>query len=199
MKNRSRSRLERSQGFCVCVSGVPGVGKTTLLVEHVNQNHFDRQITGSSIIKALIAPATVDDFDKWPSSRREIIREASINSLKSIRKECPGRLVLDGHFTLRNRSSSIVEPVFTASDKLFFDALVLVELVPERILSMRNNDTRDRIYEDVETIAHHQVLERKVALELSCEMNVPLAIIDQCELGERLKALNTFLDAVCPL
>ncbi|SEL19184.1 AAA family ATPase [Ectothiorhodospira marina] len=194
-----RTREERTQGFCACVSGVPGVGKTTLLVEHTARHPFDWQITGSSVIKSLIAPTTFTDFDTWPEWRREKIRESSILNLNGIRGECPGRLVLDGHFTLRNRVTGTIEPIFTPSDKSFFDALIFIEAEPCQILEWRARDARCRLGEEVTGIDQHQSLEKLVATQLAREMNVPLLVINETNLEARLGALSAFLNKVCPL
>lgn len=185
-----------SEGFCVCVSGVPGVGKTRLLHTHVTEREpRDRQITGSSIVKGIIAPASVRDLDTWPESRRNEVREASIRRLRRERRETTGRLLIDGHFTLRNRATRAVEPIFTPGDRSFFDALALVDAPIDQILAWRAGDPRDRGRESAEEILAHQVAERAEGQRLAREMGVPYLIITSVELSDRLDALTGFLDA----
>lgn len=186
-------------GFAVCIGGVPGVGKTALLQAHVQSETRDRQMTGSSIIKSIIAPASVRDLDSWPLERRERVREESINRLRSHKMQCPGRLLIDGHFTLRNRGSGKVEPIFTQEDKAFFNGLVLVQAPPVAVLSQRKADNRDRGAESEDDIAEHIELERNEGRRLADEMAVPFLELLDSDLSLRLRRLNDFLDTISPL
>ena len=114
-------------GFAVCVGGISGVGKTTLLQQHVAGEPRDQQVTGSSVIRQIIAPDGFEALDRWPPARREQVREESIARLVAMRAACPGRLLIDGHFTLRNRGTGALESVFTPGDRGFYQALVLVD------------------------------------------------------------------------
>lgn len=183
-------------GFCLCIGGVPGVGKTALLRAHVTEREArDRQRTGSSILKEIIAPATVQGFDRWPSLRREAVREACILRLRAERQATPGRLLVDGHFTLRNRSSGAIETVFTPGDRSFYDALVLVEAPAEQIRRWRDGDTRLRPAETLAQIKDHLAEERAESAKLARSMRVALLIIDEIDLDHRLALLDNFLDA----
>jgi adenylate kinase len=115
------------------------------------------------------------------------------------RKECPGRLLVDGHFTLRNRATGVIEPVFTPGDKGFYDALVLVEAPAEQVHTWRTADSRKRVVQSVEEMKEHQARERKHAEVCAKEMDVPLVIIDVVELESRVCVLSEFLDTFCPL
>lgn len=186
-------------GFPVCVAGVPGVGKTTILCAHVDKEKRDMQITGSSIIKSIIAPATVKDLDSWSSEKRDSIRRLSIKKLDELRKQCNGRLLIDGHFTLRNRISGKFESIFTDDDKEFFKALVLVDASAKSIFLQRALSGRDRGAESIQEITDHIDYERQEGRRLAAVMEVPL--LELCEPDDlmRLKVLRDFLNSIAPL
>jgi len=184
------------RGFAVCVGGISGVGKTTLLQRHVAGEPRDQQVTGSSVIRQIIAPAGFEALDRWPSARREQVREASIARLVAMRAACPGRLLIDGHFTLRNRETGALEPVFTPGDRGFYQALVLVDAAVAQVTAQRMRDeTRHRNETDAEIEAHLD-FERAWARRLHELMGVPLLVIADEDLERRLAALQTFLGRV---
>lgn len=194
-----KSRSERPGGFSLCVAGIPGVGKSRLIAEYIAAKPNDQHVPGSGVVKGLIAPATVEDFDRWPEAKRTEIREAAIQKLRDMRAACPGRLLVDGHFILRNRVTSELEPVFTPGDRAFYDALVLIEAPAEQISRWREADSRRRRPESVEEIRIHQDAERMEAERIAQKMGVQLTIIDDPELTVRARALGRFLDQMCPL
>lgn len=180
----------------MCVGGIDGVGKTTLLQGHVRDHEpRDVQLTGSSVVRALIAPATVEDFDRWTAARREEVRAAAIAALRTKREAATGRLLVDGHFTLRNRITGRVEPIFTEEDRAFYDALLLVEAPAETIASWRRADTRPRRDESLAGIEEHLVAERAEGRRLAEAMKVPFAIVASTSMEVRQPELERFLAA----
>jgi adenylate kinase len=188
-------KARSANGFCACVGGIPGVGKTTLLSAHVREREpRDRAITGSSVIKELIAPATVGVFDVWPEARRAEVREGAVSKLRERRRETVGRLLVDGHFTLRSRISGSIEGIFTPGDRAFYDALVLVEAPAEHVLAWRLADLRNRDAEPLALVEEHLAAERAEGARLSAAMGVPYLVVTARELTARLDQLSVFLD-----
>jgi adenylate kinase len=182
------------------VGGIGGVGKTTLLQTHVReQEPRDVQLTGSSVVRGLIAPTTVEDFDRWPEARRDEVREAAIAALRTRRGEVSGRLLIDGHFTLRHRVTGDVEPIFTGGDRAFYDALVLIEAPAKAVAAWRRGDRRARRDESIAGIAEHLATERREGEYLARSMGVPFAVIAAESMEARLRELARFLDAHRPL
>jgi adenylate kinase len=166
-----------------------------LLQAHVREREArDRQITGSSVVKALIAPATVRDLDGWSEEQRAEVREASIRQLQAQRRETPGRLLVDGHFTLRNRISGGVGPIFTPGDCGFYDALALVDASAEQVIAWRLADGRDRGAEVLVQVEEHLAAERVEGARLAAAMGVPYLVVLAPALPERLRQLSVFLD-----
>lgn len=188
-----------SKEFSICVGGVPGSGKTTLLRAHVARENRDMQVTGSSIVKAIIAPSSVHDLDGWSLDRRQAVREQSITELRKIRMRSAGRLLVDGHFTLRNRTTGLIESIFTPEDKAFFQALVLIHPSPESVVAQRRQDGRVRCTESIDDIAAHIDAELFAGRQLARDMGVPFLELIESALPQRLDAIAEFLDKFAPL
>ncbi|MCV4268051.1 AAA family ATPase [Pseudomonas capsici] len=183
----------------ICVGGVPGAGKTTLLLNHVELEARDMQVTGSSIVKKIIAPSSVHELDGWSSEQRQAVREQSICELRQLQERCEGRLLVDGHFTLRNRVTGVLEPVFTPEDKAFFQALILIHPQPESVLAQRELDARARRAESIADVAAHIEFELHESRKLARDMGVPLLELVECDMPKRLHAMSEFLERVAPL
>lgn len=177
----------------VGVFGVTGVGKSTLLDRHVEACPWDRHVGGSSVIKALIAPASVRDFDRWPQVEQTSIRRRAIVELRRMRDRTEGALLVAGHFSLRNRASGILEPVLTDEDHDFFDALVLLDGEPHRVLEQTAGDSRPRHGQALEAVREHLAFERALAASTVARMKVPMLTITAPSIAERLRDLAEFL------
>ena len=184
--------------IAVCVAGISGVGKTTLIRAHVGDatDGLDRQFTGSSVIKAIIAPATVQEFDTWPVEARTRVRHEAIRRLERLRDETPRALLVDGHFTLRNRRTGVVEPVFTAEDRRFYGALVLLDAPASHVQAWRAADSRDRGHTTLELLEEELHAERAAAVQVAAAMGVPLLQIKAVHQAARLAQLRGFLDSL---
>lgn len=188
-----------SKSVAICVAGIPGAGKTTLLRTHVELESRDMQVTGSSIVKTIIAPASVHELDGWSPELRQTVREQSIFKLRQLQQQCSGRMLVDGHFTLRNRVTGVLEPIFTPEDKTFFQALVLIHPRAESVLNQRKSDGRARRVESAGDVAAHIEFELQEGRQLARDMKVPLLELVEWELPQRLQALAEFLDRIAPL
>ncbi len=182
-------------GIAVCVAGISGVGKSTLLRAHVGDTAGpDRQLTGSAVVKEIIAPATVEEFDGWPVLERTEVRNGAIRRLHTLRASTPGILLVDGHFSLRNRHTGLIEPAFTSADRAFYGALVLLEAPAPDVLAWRRSDERDRGPTTLQLLEEELAAERQHAHVVAVEMAVPMLQISTADLQVRLSALRAFLN-----
>ncbi len=192
--------LSPLHGIAVCVGGIPGVGKTTLLRRYVTEvNLRDRTITGSSVLRWMIAPTSLQDFDEWPEARKLAAREEAIRRMEVERRTTPGRLLVDGHFTLRDRRTGLVRPVFTPGDRGFYGALVLVDGDVEQVLARRRRDPKDRGVEIASDVREHLLVEHREGERLSREMAVPYLVIPAENQRRGVEMLADFLDQHAPL
>lgn len=180
--------------WAVGVFGIAGVGKSTLLDAHVARVLADRHVGGSSIIKAIIAPHSVRDLDAWSAERQDRVRRESIDRLRVMRRDTPGRLLVAGHFSLRNRSTGRLEPILTEDDHGFFDALVHLDSTAAAVQRQTILDPRQRHSQTLEEIEEHLVYERALAGATASLMGVPLLRIAARSIPARLRELATGLD-----
>jgi adenylate kinase len=183
-------------GLAVGIFGVPGVGKSTLIRAHVAGNPGDCGIEGSSVIKEVIAPYSLRDLDGWPPARQEAARTEAVRRLAETRDACTGMLLVDGHFSLRSRDTGHLVEAIVASDRQFYDAIVLVDAPPEWVIARSTEDTRRRHGQSLELVAEHVARERDVARRTASMMGVAPMTITGLALHDRLRELTQLLDAV---
>lgn len=182
--------------ICIGVFGVPGIGKSTLLDAHAARQPLDHHVSGSSVVKTIITPASVLDFDSWSSGRRETVRAESIRRLASLRDATSRCLLVSGHFTLRNRTTGVIERILTKADKMFYDALVLVDSTVEQVLVQTASDDRVRHGQSAKEVSEHLVFERLTAVETEKQMGRPMHCMTTLDLKIRLGDLETFIEQV---
>lgn len=183
-------------GIAVFIGGVPGVGKTLLLDRHVALNRTgDVHVTGSSVLRSVIAPATIGEFDTWSSERKAASRSAAIERLRELRATATAHLLVTGHLTLRNHETGLIEPSFTGADADFYAALVLVEAPADQVARWRAGDPRQRAPELPGWIIDHLSAERDAARCQVERTGVPYLELSSPELDVRLESLAAFLDA----
>lgn len=128
----------------LCLVGVSGLGKTTLLRALAPRVPAYRCLTGSTLLRELCGDE-FPRFDHLPEARKRELREAAIRRMEQIQNESGLHLLCEGHTTLRSRASGLVEPVFTAEDCTFFRELILLHAPASLVSSRRQADvTRQR-------------------------------------------------------
>ncbi|NJK33037.1 MAG: AAA family ATPase [Deltaproteobacteria bacterium] len=152
-----------------------------------------QHLPGSSVLRSVIAPATTEDFDRWPPERRDRARAEAIVRLRRHRDSCPGELLVDGHFSLRERGTGRLHRVFTPEDIEFYDALVLIDASAAQVLAWRASDPRTRPVESSAEIDEHRHFERAQGVAIAAEMSITLLIVEDIALEDRVSKINHFL------
>lgn len=150
----------------LCLVGVRGVGKTTLIRSVVDELPDVDYIVGSAVLRKLAG----DDFarfDHLPAATKKRYREDAITWMEE-RQSCIGKHILcDGHTSLLDESTGVVGPVFTDRDCAFFQELILLEASVETVLARRRGDLSKRRNLDPLIVAAELSGERETCERLS--------------------------------
>ena len=157
----------------VCLVGVRGVGKTTLVRSVLPRLPGVDHIVGSAVLRELAGEAFVR-FDHLPAEVKDAYRRQAIIWMEA-RQASEGRTLLcDGHTSLLDESVGRVGAVFTEEDCRFFRELVLVEAPLDVILARRAGDANKRRSLDPAVIAAELEGERETAAHIASEWGLTL-------------------------
>ena len=150
----SIARLRR-----ICLVGVRGVGKTTLIRSVIGALPEVDYIVGSAVLREL-AGADFARFDHLPHAVKEQYRHDAIRWMEARQARCGKHILCDGHSSLLDESTGIIGTVFTESDCRFFRELLLLEAPVDVVLAHRRGDASKRRSLDPEVIAAELSAER---------------------------------------
>jgi len=157
----------------LCLVGVRGVGKTTLLKSVLPRLPRVEHIVGSAVLRELAGPDFVR-FDFLPASSKVAYRQKAIVWMERRQAASQRHLLCDGHTALLDESTGRVESVFTASDCGFFRELILMEGPEDLILRRRQGDTSKRRSLNPSVIAAELEAERRTAHAISAQWGLTL-------------------------
>jgi adenylate kinase len=126
----------------VCLVGVRGVGKTTLLRRVLPNLEPWEHIVGSRVLRELVG-ADFSNFDALPEPVKTDYRRQAIAWMEAHQSRTGLNLLCDGHTTLIDLDGG-VEQVFTDEDCRFFRELILLEAPAAVVLERRRLDRKPR-------------------------------------------------------
>lgn len=156
----------------VFVAGVHGVGKTFLCERFAAETGIMHS-SASSLIKGELKSANWES-DKLVSDieSNQIALTKAVNNLT----ENHPKLLLDGHFVLKDSAENLVDVTENTFKNLSLSAIVLIEapseIVNDRLLSRDKNTSTG----DTSTFLE---AEKKRAIYISTTLSVPLIILNQ--------------------
>ena len=180
-------------GKIIVVSGVPGVGKTSVVTEGMKGTDFEIATFGTFMFDIAKMRGLVSNRDEMrtnigPEEYKEIQIEAA-RKIKEFGKE--NNIILDTHCSIRRPDGFYPGLPKEVLAHLPFSAMVLIEGKKEDIRARRkvDEDTRDR---DADDFLLHQEINRAFAAAYCSEVGAPLKIIinEQGKLadaGDRLR------------
>lgn len=150
----------------IVVTGIPGVGKTTVMKKAAEGMNIDFVTMGSVMIDIAKSLGIVKDRDDMRKITLKQQQDLQIKTAEKISKM--GNVIVDTHCTIKTPQGympGLPEWVIT---KLKPQTIVLVEASPEEIYNRRLNDkSRNRDPDTKEEITQHQQINRAAAMAYS--------------------------------
>jgi len=176
-------------GKLVIVTGVPGVGKTTVLtsaiaickergvdVMHVNYGDvMFEEATAKGLVKGR------DEMRRLPIKEQVALQLSAAKKIRSIAEK--SNVILDTHMFIRTPDGYMPGIPSWVAESLLPDSIVLLEADPESISKRRMKDVGIRTREDDEPyrIDEHQLMGRGGAAAISVLTGCTVAIADNRE------------------
>ena len=176
----------------ICLVGVRGIGKTTLIRSLLPQLPEVEHIVGSAVLRELVGPE-FDHFDGLPEPVKERYRRAAIAWMERHQDEQRKAILCDGHTSLMDERTRSVVPVFTDRDGAFFRELILLDGPPELVVTRRTADPTKWRATEVGLIAAELEGERSISEAVAQRWGMVLHRLqaDEPTVGIRLLELLT--------
>ena len=147
----------------IVVTGIPGVGKTTVMQKAAEGMDIDFVTFGSVMIDIAKEMGLVehrDDMRKLTLDQQKDLQIKTAEKVASI-----GNVIVDTHCTVKTPKGYMPGLPEWVIKKLNPSAIVVVEADPEEIYNRRINDTtRNRDPDSIEKIHEHQQMNRSAAM-----------------------------------
>lgn len=157
----------------ICLVGVRGVGKTTLVRAVIDTLPNVDHIVGSAVLRELAGPDFAR-FDHLPPAVKHDYRVAAITWMEAHQARLGRHILCDGHTSLLDESSGRVGPVFTERDCTFFRELILLSAPVDVVLARRHADPVKRRSLDPTVIAAEIAGEHDTSHELATRWHMQL-------------------------
>ncbi len=188
-------------GKLIIVAGVPGAGKSTVLLEAWKRSEKDLKYTivsfGTEMLNLCLASGLVQNRDEMRNLSPDIQEEMQWRATKQI-AERPENILLDTHCAIKTGSGSYL-PGLTSRmlERLSPKAIMLVDAHEAEIRGRRKLDKSrpNRTIEGTDDISEHKVINRAYAAAFSARSGCLLRII-QNNTGEFDKAVDEFVETL---
>ncbi len=185
----------------IIVAGVPGAGKSTVLVEawkQVEQDlHYSIVSFGTEMLNLCLEAGLVSDRDEMRNLSADAQEEMQWRTTKRI-VERPENILLDTHCTIKTGSGSYL-PGFTPRmlERMSPKAIILVDAHEAEIRGRRRLDKSRplRTIEGNDDILEHKLINRAYAAAFSARSSCLLRII-QNNTGEFDRAVEEFVSTI---
>jgi len=147
----------------IVVTGIPGVGKTTVMKKAAEGMDIKFVTFGTVMVEIAQETGLVKDRDDMRKLTLEQQKELQINSAEKIGNM--GNVILDTHCTVKTPKGYMPGLPEWVIKKINPTAIVIVEADPEEIYNRRAKDpTRNRDPDTQEQIHEHQQINRAAAM-----------------------------------
>jgi len=153
---------EETMGVIV-VTGIPGVGKTTVMKKAAEGMDIQFVTFGTVMIEIAQQMKLVKDRDEMRKLTLDQQKQLQIKTAEKVGKM--KNVIVDTHCTVKTPQGYMPGLPEWVLKKLNPTAIVIVEADPEEIYNRRAKDTtRNRDPDSVEKIAEHQMINRAAAM-----------------------------------
>ena len=147
----------------IVVTGIPGVGKTTVMKNAAEGMDIEFVTFGTVMSEIAIETGLVQNRDEMRKLTLEQQKDLQIKSAEKIASM--GNVILDTHCTIKTPKGYLPGLPEWVIKKLKPTAIVVVEADPEEIYNRRTGDkTRNRDPDTKEQIDEHQMINRAAAM-----------------------------------
>lgn len=160
----------------IVVTGVPGVGKTTVMTAAAEARKLKVVVYGSEmfeVAKAKHKVASRDDMRKLPPETQRAIQKEAAQRIAQM-----GDVIVDTHCTVKTPKGFLPGLPAWVLESLKPSSIVLVEANPKEIWGRRQKDTtRARDPDTAEDIERHQALNRAAAMAYATLTGATVSIV----------------------
>jgi adenylate kinase len=174
------------EGKKVIITGVPGVGKTTVVNEALKQlkeqgTEYQSINFGSFMFEVAKADNIVKDRDQMRTLDRAVQKRLQQRAAQAIAK-VPGNVLIDTHASVKTPKGYLAGLPEWVLREIMPDIIVLVETDDDQILMRRLTDeTRSRDKEGARAIAEHQQFNRSIAAAYAMMTGCTIRIITNAD------------------
>lgn len=160
----------------IVVTGIPGVGKTTVMKQAAEGIDIEFVTFGSVMIDIAKEMELVKDRDEMRKLTLEQQKDLQIRSAEKVASM--GDVILDTHCTIKTPKGYMPGLPEWVLKKLKPTAIVVVEADPDEIFNRRAKDaTRNRDPDSEEEIAEHQQINRAAAMSYATLTGATVKIV----------------------
>jgi len=173
-------------GKKVIITGVPGVGKTTVVNEalkKLKESGIEYQSInfGSFMFEVAKAENIVKDRDQMRTLDRAVQKQLQQRAGQAIAK-VPGNVLIDTHASVKTPKGYLAGLPEWVLREIMPDIIVLVETDDDQILMRRLTDeTRSRDKEGSRSIGEHQQFNRSIAAAYAMMTGCTIKIITNAD------------------
>lgn len=160
----------------IVVTGIPGVGKTTVMQKAAEGMDISFVTFGTVMIEIAKEMKLVKDRDEMRKLTLEQQKQLQIKTAEKV--AAMNNVILDTHCTVKTPKGYMPGLPEWVLRKLNPTALVVVEADPHEIFNRRAKDiTRNRDPDTVEKIAEHQMMNRAAAMAYAALTGATVKIV----------------------
>jgi adenylate kinase len=160
----------------IVVTGIPGVGKTTVMQKAAEGLNIKFVTFGTVMIDIAKELKLVKDRDEMRNLTLDQQKQLQIKTAEKVGKM--RNVILDTHCTVKTPKGYMPGLPEWVLRKLNPTAIVIVEADPQEIFDRRAKDmTRNRDPDSVEKIAEHQMINRAAAMSYATLTGATVKIV----------------------